>query len=224
MRIHPSPVVELNHAVAVSMVDGPERAPAARCDSIAKRGELNAYHMLPAVRADLLRRLGRRAEAIDAYQQALKGVELEPERRFLAAPPSSADKKRLSMSKSPPSVRLKGGGRTAESVRLRSSKHSPTIARSAMIHVFPYYTAIYAAVLGLLAALLTVNVIVDRVRAKVDFADGGVAALGQAIRAHANFAEHTPLGASAHRAGGGLWLPGAGGQRPRGSSSSSRGC
>jgi RNA polymerase sigma-70 factor (ECF subfamily) len=84
MRIHPSPVVELNHAVAVSMVDGPERA-LQLVDSIAKRGELNAYHMLPAVRADLLRRLGRRDEAIEAYQQALKGVELEPERRFLAA-------------------------------------------------------------------------------------------------------------------------------------------
>jgi RNA polymerase sigma-70 factor (ECF subfamily) len=41
--------------------------------------------MLPAVRADLLRRLGRRAEAIDAYQEALKSAELEPERRFLAA-------------------------------------------------------------------------------------------------------------------------------------------
>ena len=62
-----------------------------------------------------------------------------------------------------------------------------------MTHVFPYYTAIYAAVLGLLAVLLTVNVIVNRVRAKVDFGDGGVAVLGQAIRAHANFAEHTPL-------------------------------
>ena len=62
-----------------------------------------------------------------------------------------------------------------------------------MTHVFPYYTAMYTAVLGFLAALLTVNVIVNRVRAKVDFGDGGVAALGQAIRAHANFAEHTPL-------------------------------
>jgi uncharacterized protein len=62
-----------------------------------------------------------------------------------------------------------------------------------MTYVFPYHTAIYTAVLGLLAAVLTVNVIVNRVRAKVDFADGGVAALGQAIRAHANFAEHTPL-------------------------------
>jgi len=59
--------------------------------------------------------------------------------------------------------------------------------------VFPFYTAIYAAILGLFAALLTVNVIVNRVRAKVDIADGGVSALAQAIRAHANFAEHTPL-------------------------------
>jgi uncharacterized membrane protein YecN with MAPEG domain len=62
-----------------------------------------------------------------------------------------------------------------------------------MTHVFPYYTAIYTAILGLMAALLTVNVIVNRVRAKVDFGDGSVAALGQAIRAHANFAEHTPI-------------------------------
>ena len=62
-----------------------------------------------------------------------------------------------------------------------------------MTYIFPYYTAIYAAVLGLLAALLTTNVIVNRVRAKVDVADGGVAPLAQAIRAHGNFAEHTPL-------------------------------
>jgi RNA polymerase sigma-70 factor, ECF subfamily len=84
MRIHPSPVVELNHAVAVSMVDGPERA-LQLVDSLAKRGELGTYHMLPAVRADLLRRLGRREEAIEAYREALQSVELEPERRFLAA-------------------------------------------------------------------------------------------------------------------------------------------
>ena len=84
MRIHPSPVIELNHAVAVSMVDGPERA-LRLVDSIDKRGELNGYHMLPAVRGDLLRRLGRRDEAIAAYRQALKGADLEPERRFLAA-------------------------------------------------------------------------------------------------------------------------------------------
>ncbi len=82
MRIHPSPVIELNHAVAVSMVDGPERA-LRLVDSIGQRGELNGYHMLPAVRGDLLRRLGRRAEAIAAYRQALASVDLEPERRFL---------------------------------------------------------------------------------------------------------------------------------------------
>jgi RNA polymerase sigma-70 factor, ECF subfamily len=83
-RIHPSPVIELNHAVAVSMVDGPERA-LRLVDSIGKRGELNGYHVLPAVRGDLLRRLGRHTEAIAAYQQALQSVDLEPERRFLEA-------------------------------------------------------------------------------------------------------------------------------------------
>ena len=84
MRIHPSPVIELNHAVAVAMVDGPERA-LRLVNSIGKRGQLNGYHVLPAVRGDLLRRLGRRDEAIAAYQQALQSVDLEPERRFLAA-------------------------------------------------------------------------------------------------------------------------------------------
>jgi uncharacterized protein len=62
-----------------------------------------------------------------------------------------------------------------------------------MTLVFPFYTAIYGALLGILAAVLTVNVIVNRVRAKVDVDDGGVAALAQAIRAHGNFAEHTPI-------------------------------
>jgi RNA polymerase sigma-70 factor, ECF subfamily len=84
MRIHPSPVIELNHAVAVAMVDGPEHA-LRLVDSIAKRGELNGYHMLPAVRGDLLRRMGRQDEAAAAYRQALQNVDLEPERRFLAA-------------------------------------------------------------------------------------------------------------------------------------------
>ncbi len=84
MRIHPSPVIELNHAVAVSMVDGPERA-LQLVDSIARRGELNGYHLLPAVRGDLLRRLRRRTEAVEAYRQASKDADLEPERRFLAA-------------------------------------------------------------------------------------------------------------------------------------------
>jgi len=84
VRIHPSPVIELNHAVAVSMVDGPERA-LRLVDSIGQRGDLAGYHMLPAVRGDLLRRMGRRDEAIAAYRQALTSAELEPERRFLTA-------------------------------------------------------------------------------------------------------------------------------------------
>src|SRR6516164_3416905 len=57
----------------------------------------------------------------------------------------------------------------------------------------PSITAFYAALLGLLGAGLTVNVIVNRVRSKVDAGDGGVAALAQAIRAHANFAEQAPI-------------------------------
>jgi RNA polymerase sigma-70 factor, ECF subfamily len=84
MRIHPSPVIELNHAVAVSMVDGPERA-LRLVETIEKRGELDGHHTLPAVRGDLLRRLGRREEAIAAYREALQSTDLEPERRFLTA-------------------------------------------------------------------------------------------------------------------------------------------
>ena len=84
VRIHPSPVIELNHAVAVSMVDGPERA-LRLVNSISQRGDLASYHMLPAVRGDLLRRMGRRDEAIAAYRQALTSTDLEPERRFLDA-------------------------------------------------------------------------------------------------------------------------------------------
>jgi uncharacterized membrane protein YecN with MAPEG domain len=57
----------------------------------------------------------------------------------------------------------------------------------------PFVTAIFAAILGLLAALLTLNVIVNRVRLRVESGDGGLPAMGQAIRAHANFAEHVPL-------------------------------
>ena len=84
LRVAPTPVIELNHAVAVSMVDGPERA-LRLVDSISKRGDLASYHMLPAVRGDLLRRMGRRDEAIAAYRQALTTTALEPERRFLTA-------------------------------------------------------------------------------------------------------------------------------------------
>jgi uncharacterized protein len=57
----------------------------------------------------------------------------------------------------------------------------------------PVNSAFFAAILGLLGALLTANVIVNRVRARVDAGDGGVARLAQVIRAHANFAEQAPL-------------------------------
>jgi len=62
-----------------------------------------------------------------------------------------------------------------------------------MTQMFPYATAVYAAVLGLLGAILTVNVIVNRARHNVLYGDGGVPALTQAIRAHCNFAEQVPL-------------------------------
>ncbi len=78
----PTPVVELNHAVAVAMVDGPH-AGLLLMDAIAARGELRDYHLLHAARADLLRRLGRADEARIAYETALGLATVEPERRFL---------------------------------------------------------------------------------------------------------------------------------------------
>jgi RNA polymerase sigma-70 factor (ECF subfamily) len=78
----PSPVVELNHAVAVAMVDGPESG-LLLLEAIGARGELRDYHLLDSARADLLRRLGRTNEAVGAYERALELVTLEPERRFL---------------------------------------------------------------------------------------------------------------------------------------------
>jgi RNA polymerase sigma-70 factor (ECF subfamily) len=77
-----SPVVELNHAVAVAMVDGPQHA-LLLVDAIDARGELRDYHLLHAVRADLLRRTGAHGDAIVAYEKALGLAMLEPERRFL---------------------------------------------------------------------------------------------------------------------------------------------
>jgi RNA polymerase sigma-70 factor (ECF subfamily) len=81
--IAPTPVVALNRAVAVAMVDGPDRA-LPILDELSTAGELAEYHLLPAARADLLRRLRRFDEAADAYRVALAKVGNEPERRFLA--------------------------------------------------------------------------------------------------------------------------------------------
>jgi RNA polymerase sigma-70 factor (ECF subfamily) len=83
LRINPSPVIELNHAAAVSMVDGPARA-LDLVDAITARGGLGGYELLPAVRADLLRRLGRKDEAREAYVAATAATQLEPLRRLYA--------------------------------------------------------------------------------------------------------------------------------------------
>ena len=83
LRISPSPVIELNHAAAVSMVDGPARA-LDLIDALEARGGLKGYELLPAVRADLLRRLDRRDAAREAYLAATAATQLEPLRRLYA--------------------------------------------------------------------------------------------------------------------------------------------
>ncbi len=84
-RADPSPVVELNRAVAVAMRDGRDgpRAGLELIDAILERGDLADYHLAHAARADLLRRLGRTVEARSAYERALGLAKQEPERRFL---------------------------------------------------------------------------------------------------------------------------------------------
>lgn len=81
-KIEPSPVVELNRAVAVAMRDGPE-AGLTLIDAILAEGTLSEYHLAHAARADLCRRIGDTAAAVIAYQRALDLVKQEPERRFL---------------------------------------------------------------------------------------------------------------------------------------------
>jgi RNA polymerase sigma-70 factor (ECF subfamily) len=81
-RTEPTPVVQLNRAVAVAMRDGPA-AGLALIDAILARGELTEYYLAHSARADLCRRLGRREEAIAAYERALNLTRQEPERRFL---------------------------------------------------------------------------------------------------------------------------------------------
>ena len=83
LRISPSPVIELNHAAAISMVDGPARA-LDLIDALQARGGLDGYELLPAVRADLLRRLGRHQAAREAYLAATAATQLEPLRRLYA--------------------------------------------------------------------------------------------------------------------------------------------
>jgi RNA polymerase sigma-70 factor (ECF subfamily) len=81
-RMEPSPVIELNRAVAVGMRDGP-LAGLELIDAILARGDLADYHLAHSARADLCRRLGRASEARESYHRALALTQLEPERRFL---------------------------------------------------------------------------------------------------------------------------------------------
>jgi RNA polymerase sigma-70 factor (ECF subfamily) len=81
-RLQPSPVVSLNRAVAVAMAGGPEAA-LAIVDRLAAAGDLDGYHLLHAVRADLLRRMGLWAEAAESYRHSLELVTNDSERRFL---------------------------------------------------------------------------------------------------------------------------------------------
>ena len=81
-RVQPSPIVSLNRAAAVAMVDGPRPA-LALVDALAAAGDLDRYHLLHSARADLLRRLGSSAEAAKSYARALALVTNDAERRFL---------------------------------------------------------------------------------------------------------------------------------------------
>ena len=82
LRIYPSPVVELNRAVALAMRDGAEIG-LERVEALLSRGQLEDYHFIYAAQADFYRRLGQVDQAVTAYRQALRLAQQEPERRFL---------------------------------------------------------------------------------------------------------------------------------------------
>ena len=82
LRLHPSPVVALNHAAAVAMGERLDRG-LRLIEELEKTGQLDGYHLLPAAKADILRRLGRTAEAARAYERALVLVTQPAERRYL---------------------------------------------------------------------------------------------------------------------------------------------
>jgi RNA polymerase sigma-70 factor (ECF subfamily) len=82
VRIQPSPVVQLNRAVAIAMRDGPE-AGLTHIDAVLEHGGLANYHLAHSARADMYRRLGRTAEARSSYEKALALTQQEPERQFL---------------------------------------------------------------------------------------------------------------------------------------------
>ena len=90
----PSPVVELNRAVAVAMADGPAAA-LVLVDALVARGLLTDYYLLPATRGHLLRELGRFTEAADAYRAAIALAPTEPEQRYLTRRLASLDEDRV---------------------------------------------------------------------------------------------------------------------------------
>jgi RNA polymerase sigma-70 factor (ECF subfamily) len=92
LRLQPSPVIELNHAVAVAMVDGAARA-LDLVDSLTARGQVSEYHLLHAARGRFLQQLGRSTEAREAYCAALGFATVEPERRLLKAGIASIDER-----------------------------------------------------------------------------------------------------------------------------------
>jgi len=83
VAIQPSPVVELNRAVAIAMCEGPEKG-LHLIDDLLARAQLSQYHFAHSARADLCRRLGRLPEARASYETALALATHEPERRFLS--------------------------------------------------------------------------------------------------------------------------------------------
>jgi RNA polymerase sigma-70 factor (ECF subfamily) len=82
VRIHPSPVAQLNRAVAIAECEGPE-AGLAHINAVLEQGELANYYLAHSARADMYRRLGRTAEARSSYEKALTLTQQEPERHFL---------------------------------------------------------------------------------------------------------------------------------------------
>jgi len=93
-RVWPSPVVELNRAVAVAMVRGPEAA-LGEVELLEREGRLSGYRYLPATKADLLRRLGRHPEAARAYRAALELTDNEAERAFLSGRLAESSSRRV---------------------------------------------------------------------------------------------------------------------------------
>jgi RNA polymerase sigma-70 factor (ECF subfamily) len=83
LRILPSPVVELNRAVAIAECEGPEQG-LRLVDDLLAREQLSSYHLAHSARADLCRRLGRISEARASYEKAFNLARHEPDRRFLA--------------------------------------------------------------------------------------------------------------------------------------------